>query len=591
MTDDTLADLFSLRSELLAAGRSWADELGDVHASHRESARNLAHYLALRRHDLRRLQPELTRLGLSSLGRTEAHVFAGVDAATTAAARLAGIDPPTEPPAGPVPTFDTGPALLAERTAALLGPEPEGRTTRIMVTLPSEAATDPALVRRFVDEGMDCARINCAHDGPDAWRSMAANVRSAAADAGRPIAIMTDLAGPKIRTGGLRHEPGVVKVRPRRDPYGNVLEPARVELRTTATGTADVIGVPVELHDGAELAVGTRLRLRDARGSRRRLLVVSRTAHGWIAETRRTTYLVEGTELRAEDGLTAVVGGLPLRPVPPRLQIGDHLVLTDGAEPAAATGPDRISCTAPEIIDDLRAGQPVWFDDGKFGSVVERVDDREAHLRITRAPPGGAPLKPEKGINLPGTELHVEALSTRDRADLAVVAEFADCVALSFVQRPGDIDLLLEQLDRIDARHLGVVIKIESQVAFERLPELAMALMRHERVGVMIARGDLAVECGFERLAEVQEEIMWLCEAAHMPAVWATQVLETLAKTGRPSRAEITDAAMGDRAECVMLNKGPYVDEAIALLVDIFGRMQTHQSKKRALLRRLRSWS
>lgn len=104
----------------------------------------------------------------------------------------------------------------------------------------------------------------------------------------------------------------------------------------------------------------------------------------------------------------------------------------------------------------------------------------------------------------------------------------------------------------------------------------------------MIARGDLAVECGFERLAEVQEEILWISEAAHVPVIWATQVLETLAKEGLPSRAEITDAAMGDRAECVMLNKRPHMLSAVSVLDDILRRMQAHQAKKRAMLRELR---
>ena len=115
--------------------------------------------------------------------------------------------------------------------------------------------------------------------------------------------------------------------------------------------------------------------------------------------------------------------------------------------------------------------------------------------------------------------------------------------------------------------------------------------MQRPRVGVMIARGDLAVESSFERLAEVQEEILWLCEAAHVPVVWATEVLDQLARTGRPSRAEITDAAMAQRAECVMLNKGPYVDVAIETLDDILRRMAGHQRKKAALLRPLRSWN
>jgi pyruvate kinase len=103
----------------------------------------------------------------------------------------------------------------------------------------------------------------------------------------------------------------------------------------------------------------------------------------------------------------------------------------------------------------------------------------------------------------------------------------------------------------------------------------------------MVARGDLTVEVGFERLAEVQEEIRWLCEAAHVPAIWATQVLENLTKTGSPSRAEVTDAAMAVRAECVMLNKGFCATDAVAFLDNVLRRMQDHHDKKRAMLRRL----
>ena len=106
----------------------------------------------------------------------------------------------------------------------------------------------------------------------------------------------------------------------------------------------------------------------------------------------------------------------------------------------------------------------------------------------------------------------------------------------------------------------------------------------------MIARGDLAVECGYERLAELQEEILWLCEAAHLPVIWATQVLEQLAKTGNPSRAEISDAAMSERAECVMLNKGPYIDDAVTVLDNILRRMADHHYKKNALMPSLHSW-
>ena len=131
------------------------------------------------------------------------------------------------------------------------------------------------------------------------------------------------------------------------------------------------------------------------------------------------------------------------------------------------------------------------------------------------------------------------------------------------------------------------MLKIETRIAFENLPRLLLTGLRFPPIGVMVARGDLAVEIGYERLAEVQEEILWLSEAAHVPVIWATQVLETLAQTGIPSRSEVTDAAMGERAECVMLNKGPHVVEAVRFLADVLPRMQLHQQKKRAMLRRL----
>ena len=131
------------------------------------------------------------------------------------------------------------------------------------------------------------------------------------------------------------------------------------------------------------------------------------------------------------------------------------------------------------------------------------------------------------------------------------------------------------------------ILKIETREGFDQLPRLLLAAVRSRAVGVTIARGDLAIECGYQRLAEVQEEILWICEAAHLPFIWATQGLESLAKKGVPSRSEITDAAMGERVECVMLNKGPYMITAVRVLGDILGRMQAHHEKKKSMLRKL----
>src|SRR6516165_5653228 len=158
------------------------------------------------------------------------------------------------------------------------------------------------------------------------------------------------------------------------------------------------------------------------------------------------------------------------------------------------------------------------------------------------------------------------------------MAGHADVVGYAFVRQASDGDELHARLADLNGHHLGIVVKIETRRAFEALPSVMLAARRRPAAGVLIARGALAVEWGYERLAEVQEAMLWLAEAAHLPVIWATQGLETRAKMGQPSRADITDAARSERAECVMLNKGPYIVAAVRVLENILRRMQAHQS-------------
>jgi pyruvate kinase len=325
-------------------------------------------------------------------------------------------------------------------------------------------------------------------------------------------------------------------------------------------------------------------------------VVVEARPDGCLASATQTAYVRSGLELiclTANDQDAVAIGELPEVEQVHRVDDGDHLTLTRSLEPAtptAAGSEHRIGCTLPEVFEQAKQGERVWLDDGKIGGVIERVTSDEIDVRVTDVRPGGVNLKAGKGINFPDTDLRLDALTEKDLDDLDFVAQHADMVNLSFVRDPADVEQLQAELERRDATDVGIVLKIENVAAFEHLPELLLTAMRSRKVGVMIARGDLAVEVGFERLAEVQEEILWACEAAHVPVIWATQVLDTLARTGQASRAEITDAAMSERAECVMLNKGPHITDAIHTLDSILTRMQQHQHKKRSLLRRLEAW-
>lgn len=449
-------------------------------------ASNLAYYIALRRRDIRPLQTALTPLGLSSLGRSEGRVMANLDAVLATLGRVAGYPADQLPKHPPLRAFQRGQRHLDRNAQAILGVPRPHRRVRIMVTMPSEAATDAALVQELMARGMDCARINCAHDDTTVWAAMIEHVRRAEVITGRRCQVLMDLGGPKVRTGAVK--------------------------------------MP-----------------------------------------------------RTKD----------------RLHVGDAFLLVRDKFIHGDRFPMQATCTLPELFEHLRVGAAVWVDDGRLGCLVEEMLPEGALLRVTVARAKGERLNEDKGLNFPDTFLPVSPLTPKDLADLDFVARFADMVGYSFVQEASDLDRLIEELaqrEQPTRAPVGIVAKIETPRAIHNLPDLIGHAAGQRPFAIMLARGDLAVEIGYQRMAEMQEEILWLCEAAHVPVIWATQVLENLAKKGIPSRAEITDAAMGERAECVMLNKGPFIGEAVTMLDDVLTRMQAHQTKKTARLRALRSW-
>jgi pyruvate kinase len=313
------------------------------------------------------------------------------------------------------------------------------------------------------------------------------------------------------------------------------------------------------------------------------------------ADAVRTAYVFQGMSMEARRQ-RACVGAIPAREQTLRLKLGDTLFLTKSLEPGRPAQrdskengirPAQIGVSLPEFFDGVGSGEPIWLDDGKIGGVIGNVSPDRVSVKITQARPAGEKLGAEKGINVPESQLGLSSLTKDDLEALPFVVKNADIVGYSFVRTEADVLELQSRLAKLGGDKLGIILKIETREGFDQLPRLLLAAMRSRAVGVMIARGDLEVECGYQRLAEVQEEILWVCEAAHMPVIWATQVLESLAKNGIPSRSEITDAAMGERAECVMLNKGPYIVAAVQILGDILERMQAHHEKKNSLLRKL----
>jgi pyruvate kinase len=580
---------------------TWRPRL--VGSAYAGSAANLAAYLSFRQHDVRGIQDELAVLGLSSLGRTEAHVRSGIAAVEAALGAFLGDSASLAWVTRIGRLREAQARLVAERAAMLLGPERPERQTRVMVTLPEEAADDAGMVRDFVEHGMDIARINAAHDGPDTWRAMALLVRSASREAGRNCRILLDLPGPKMRIGPLPSAPGRLRLRsPSEDGGRNVF-------------LLDASGAPGSPHptDGMQasvavdttwlsrLEIGDRIACVDAEGRARTLRVEARTGIATVAvSTRRGIALAEGNELslvrEKRKRRVGLVGRFEPAPGSITVHVGDALrLLAEPPLPASDAGDEDgrdpwISCLQAGVLDALEVGHHVDIDDGHIVTRVEEAGANEARLRVLTMRRPEERVRADQGLNFPDSPIRGQGFGPDDLLALDVAADIADIVGLSFAQTPEDVDRLIEELDARGAHDKGVIAKIETQGGIERLPDIIVAGASRRPFGVMIARGDLAIEIGYERLAEMQEELLWVCEAARVPVIWATQVLESLVKTGIPTRAELTDAAMGERAECVMLNKGPHILDGVDTLVDVIVRMETHQSKKTSRLRALQSW-
>jgi pyruvate kinase len=170
-----------------------------------------------------------------------------------------------------------------------------------------------------------------------------------------------------------------------------------------------------------------------------------------------------------------------------------------------------VECTLVEALGAAKVGDRIYIDDGKLAAKVERIEPWGIVTRVARTPRKGVKLKPAKGLNFPDTELPIAALTERDRTDLDFVAAHADGIGFSFVQSDNDVRMLQDALAERrphDWRELSLVLKIETARAVRNLPDIVVQAAGRQPTAIMIARGDLAVQIGFARLAEMQEEIL-----------------------------------------------------------------------------------
>ncbi|MCF6785934.1 MULTISPECIES: pyruvate kinase [Corynebacterium] len=614
--NELIRGVSSLLTMLSEVDHDKRDLIDAADAEHREGARNVQHFARLQADDARHIIAQLRAVGIRV--SDQAPVADQLRAAKTLLQNLGGqsSDDGSADCAAEGEGYDIARLAaaiersqeqLASNSSALLGEPRDGMPSCVMVTLPTEAADDPDLVQSFADAGMDIARINCAHDTPEAWRAMAANVRAASARVGREIKISMDLPGPKLRVGAIEPGPRIARTRVTRTKTGRILTPSKLWITPFDHNATTPAPVPEGLPGRLTLAIqvdpewlqtvneGDELSMLDARGSKRYMTVHKVTDEGVLAYGRQNVYLANGS-LVACQYIKTRIHGIGRSEQRVHVDVGSRLTLTSDPTPTDPTDDiPAINCGEPQAIRSLDVGSRVLFDDAKIEcevTSVTRAGEKDAEdntaeydsveLVAVHTREGGKNLREGRGIHFPGIHVPLPAMTDEDRAILPEIVRTADIIAPSYVRSAEDLTEILDAIEKeIDVaasesedpaavsariRNLGVMLKIESEECYNDLPNVVTELLRHRNSGVMIARGDLAMELGFSRMSEAREQIMDVANAAHIPTIFATQVLETMAKSGLPSRAEITDADVALRTQGVMLNKGTHIPDAINIL-------------------------
>ncbi|MDQ1264335.1 MAG: pyruvate kinase [Campylobacterota bacterium] len=441
---------------------------------------NMKQYLNLRKYDFSHFQDDLTKVGLSSFGRSQAHIEASVIVALRMLSHALGRDVVLSEPHL---SYEASHAIM-EKNATIFSSSSD--KTKIMITVPSNYNEEEDWFTPLCDEGVHLFRINTAHDDVEVWADMAKAIKEVK---NKTAKIYVDLAGPKIRT---------------------VLDDSKKKKK-------------IKVFYGDK--------------------VLLKAASSQNTKPKRGIY-------------KAVIG-----------------------------------CTLDRLGSITQVGDAVFVDDGKVQMRVEEIDGEDIVCVVVTNNDKGSKIKDEKGINFPNSDISLRAISVRDKEILSHICDYADIIGISFAQSADDIYELIGELEALGkSGEVGIVAKIETKKGVKNLPLILEALSNYGNSGVMIARGDLAIEIGFENLAYMQQEILDLCSAAHMPVILATQVLENKMKTNIPSRAEISDVVFAHKAECVMLNKGLYALETVKILKTIFSQMDLVFRKNKLLYNASFEW-
>ncbi|MEA2029096.1 MAG: pyruvate kinase [Campylobacterota bacterium] len=564
---------------------------------------NLNDYVTLRSFDLISLQDELTSMGLSSLGRSQTCVMSSIDQNIQVLEKI--LNQKSQIDTNSYLDFKSAKKIQKEHTKVFGKVRDDIFKTKIMVTLPSQAAQSDELIKDLIDQDVSILRINTAHDDADIWSRMAHLIKKNNHKQKKDTKIYVDLAGPKNRTGALNKILTPFKIGSKKSAFevdilsktqkNSVTQKASVDMQGNKLNATLVVDDAfykrslkynkIKLEDHTRDKVHTfKLYREDQRlfFIPDRKILIDQDTHLHSPKRKHSSslhnfiYLDEVIRVFEQDEIILT-----------HQDILGHTTFNYEQKEYAAI----VACSNTEIFKYVNEGDTIFIDDGKIGAIVTQKLTIGLELKIILAKANGTLLKAQKGINFPNTDLDIPAITDEDRDNFDSVIEYADFIGISFTQSAKDIQVVQELLNRADKNKIAIVPKIETKLGVNNLPQILSQLIKREHFALMIARGDLAIEVGFDNLPYIQEEIFDICESALVPVIYATQILEGQMKRNLPTRAEVTDAAFAQRADCIMLNKGPYVVDTVLILKKILRSMHKLFAKNRQLLNVCTAWN
>ena len=569
-----------------------------------QSIQNLQAYIKLRSLDLRELQNHLTNLGLSSLGRAQSCVINSINQDILILSKL--LHKPYKQTQNDLDALNYDDAKnIMLKNSEVFGKSDSSFKTKVMVTLPSEAQESSKLIGELIANGTSVFRINTAHDNAAAWNRMASFIKEENGKQNKETKIYVDLAGPKNRTQTIQKIFTPFKIGSWRNP--KLVELIPISTPDVATkkleksNTNSVQATLVVSHDFFQICkTSTKVKIDDFERDARQCYELIKENDRIFLNANKKITIFENTTIEIKDENHKYISclyNIEKLPEDIKLYKGNQIIITHqdiiGCSDYSyenITYNAVIGCSNKEIFPYVNIGDDIFIDDGKIGCKVSHINEIGLVCDIFLAKENGTSLKEEKGINFPSTDLKIDAITPEDEKIFEDIVEFADIIGLSFAQTQEDIKKLQNMLKLKHKEHIAIAPKIETKTALKNLPLILESLLEWPNHALMIARGDLAIEVGFDNLPYIQEEILNICEASHTPVIYATQILEGKMKNNLPSRAEVTDAAIAQRADCVMLNKGPYVTDTVIIIKNILRQMHTLFQKNRQLFSICKAW-